>query len=65
VQVEQSRIDVTLLEMLENPMRWFFLKTTLAGTADDHRNYSHLLAPCGRSYSSVKWNRGSTCIIRN
>src|SRR5579864_6029666 len=64
-QVEQPRIDVALLEVLENPLRWFFRKTTLAGTTDDHRNYSHLPAPCGCSDSSVNWNHGSSCIIRN
>jgi hypothetical protein len=47
--------------MLENPLRWFFRKTTLPGTPYDHRNYGHLIAPCGCSDSSVKWNRGSTC----
>jgi hypothetical protein len=46
-KVEQPRFDVTaLLEVLENPPRWFFRKATLSGTPDDHRDYSHLFTPC-------------------
>src|ERR1700722_10216720 len=53
-QVEQPRIDVALLETLENPLRWFFRKTTLPRTAYDHRNYDHLIAPCDCSNSRIK-----------
>jgi len=42
-KVEQSRVNVAaLLELLENPLRWLFRKSTLAGTSDDYRNYVHL-----------------------
>jgi hypothetical protein len=41
-KVEQSRVNVAaLLELLENPLRWLFRKSTLAGS-DDYRNYVHL-----------------------
>jgi hypothetical protein len=43
-EVEQLRVDTAaLLEMLENPPRRRFRKTTLAGASDDHRNNSHVL----------------------
>jgi hypothetical protein len=35
-KVEQPRVNIAaLLELLENPPRWLFRKSTLAGTSDD------------------------------